>query len=239
MSVPTIAVAIVVGLPPPVRQLLERNVAPHIVVRPIPLKQDGGFKLQPDPGTAAAMIERFADEALVGDRPTYDRALIVLLPYISGQLPEKVTECVESLESLGARVCRPQSGTSLWPPRSPRLDSRFQSELTRALATLVNTTFPEALLANEHREVCKELLRGLATHSKMGPNNHSHEDDLWKSRGQDLGPGEREVIVSRLVREGFLARKKNRSVGGTGWVYWIADVQLVRTQYPELEPYLQ
>jgi len=228
---PISAVAILIGLPPPVRPFIERRVGPHISVKSIPLS---GFMLEPPPLTAVQMIEHFADGA-----PSYERVLVVVLPYTSGHLPTEVAQSLSVLADLGATICRPQSGTGLWPARSPRLDNQFQTDLAKALGQLINSTFPEDPLSDAHHAVCKELLRGLATHSKMGPNNHSHEDDLWKSRGQDLGPGEREVIVSRMLREGLLGRKKNKSAGGTGWVYWIADVQLTRTRYPELDPYFQ
>lgn len=233
MHGPARAVSILVGLPPPVRQLVERRVASNIRVRPILLKRDGGFMLEPPNTVAAAMIERFAAE----DVEAFDRVLIVILPYMNSRLPDEVARSIETLESLGAKTARPQSGKPPWPPRVPRMDNAFQTDLATALAQLVNSTFPLDALPDEHLLVCIELLRGLASHSKMGPNNHSHEDDLWKSRGQDLGPGERDQILSYLLREGYIGRKKNKSAGGTGWVYWIADVQRARSSFPELEPY--
>lgn len=37
---------------------------------------------------------------------------------------------------------------------------------------------------------------------------------------------------------GILGRKKNKSVGGTGWVYWIADVSAACAAYPELTKWM-
>jgi hypothetical protein len=226
------AVAVVVGLPVPVRAMVERLVAQHICVRTIPLKRDGGFKLESPPRVAADLVVQFADQA-----SSYTSVLIVVLPYTSLPIPDEVWRAIETLKELGARVCRPQSGAPPWPARVVALDNQFQKALAVAVADSINSTFPEEPISDVHREISMELLRGLASHSKMGPNNHSHEDDLWKSRGHNLGPSERTQIVGRLMREGILDRKKNNSAGGTGWVYWIADVQKTRTQYPELEPY--
>ena len=83
-----------------------------------------------------------------------------------------------------------------------------------------------------------ELLRGLVTHAKLGPNNHSSEDDLWKSRGQELAPGDRKRIIKNLLKEGILNRKRNDSLGGKGWVYWVGDVPKAYAVYPELDPWL-
>jgi hypothetical protein len=40
-----------------------------------------------------------------------------------------------------------------------------------------------------------------------------------------------------MMSRGLIARQKNCSMGGTGWVYWIDNVALVRECYPALEPY--
>lgn len=80
-----------------------------------------------------------------------------------------------------------------------------------------------------------ELLRGLITHSKMGENNHSHEDDFWKSRGQGMTPKAKHALVMKMKTLRLIRRKKNKSIGGTGCVYWIDDVAEVRRLFPELE----
>lgn len=214
--------------------MVESRVAAHVCIRSIPLKRDGGLKLDPPPRVAADLIDKFA-----GDAPCYEAALIVVLPYASTPIPHEVLQMIETLQELGAKMCLAQAGIAPWPARVPVFDNSFQKELATALARLINSTFPEDPISELHRGIAMELLRGLASHSKMGPNNHSHEDDLWKSRGHDLGPGEKIEIVSRLLREGLLDRKKNKSAGGTGWVYWIADVQTTRTMYPELDPYFR
>ena len=87
-------------------------------------------------------------------------------------------------------------------------------------------------------EVMFEMLRALATHHKMGENNHSHEDDLWRSCGRGLQPNEKNRIVRRLIADGILDRKKNDSRGGRGWVYWIADVNRARSRFPALERFV-
>jgi hypothetical protein len=181
------------------------------------------------------MIEDFANN----DVPVFERALILVLPYTTPPTPTEVVDAIDLVVSLGAKVYRAQSGSPPWPARPPQMDNKFQNELATAIAALIDSIFPEEALSDEHREVCSELLRGLASHTKMGENNHSHEDDLWKTRGQGLGSSERKMIVERLLKAGILGRKKNNSMGGTGWVYWISDVQIVRRDYPELEPYFQ
>jgi len=232
MRGPVTAVAILVGLPAPVRPMVECRVGSHVCIGSIPLRKDGGFKLEPPPRVAADMVVKFADEA-----PAYDSVLIVVLPYVSTPIPDEVLKTIDMLRELGAKTFKVQSGSPPWPARVPKFDNSFQKDLATALAGLINSSFPEDPISELHSGIAMELLRGLASHSKMGPNNHSHEDDLWKSRGNELGPGERAEIVARLLREGVLDRKKNKSAGGTGWVYWIADVQMVRIKYPELGPY--
>jgi hypothetical protein len=207
-----------------------------VSIRSILLKQDGGFRLQPPPVVATRLLEQFADEASSGTG-SYARFLVVVLPYV--QIPDEVTNTVEALETLGATALRPQPGADPWPPRSPRLDQRFQEQLLEALEAAIRRAFPPDDDANGDDEVALELLRGLASHAKMGPNNHSHEDDLWKTRGRELGPGGKHRVLKALLASGLLGRKKNDSAGGKGWVYWIADVPKARELYPALAPYLR
>jgi len=108
-----------------------------------------------------------------------------------------------------------------------------------AVIKAIDTAFPEPKAEDPDEEIAFELLRGLASHSKMGPNNHSHEDDLWKSRGKKLGPAGRRRIIAGLLTSKILGRKKNDSAGGKGWVYWIDDVAKAKEIYPGLVKYLE
>lgn len=227
-------VAVVIGVPEGIRLRLEKALA-GITVRCLFLHQSGCFRLQLPPRSAVAFMDMAADEATCSE-DRYEDLLIISLPY--AQIPANVSEHVDTLAELGAAVLRATPGEG-WPTRSPRLDQRFQDELLGALVRHVQTAMPEAPDGAEEQQVAFEILRGLASHSKMGPNNHSHEDDLWKSRGQRLGPGGKDRIISELLRCGVLDRKRNDSAGGKGWVYWIADVAAARKRFPDLEPYLR
>lgn len=225
-------VAVVIGLPAGIRGLLEARFKGHVVVRTILLRQAGGFGLEPPPHVAASLLEKFADEA-----SDYTRVLVIVLPYSS--LPDHVAKSATLLGDLGATVLYPRPASEGWPARPPRLDKDFQDALLRAVERCIDARFPEPKSKDSDAEIAFQLLRGLASHSKMGPNNHSGEDDLWKSRGKDLGPGERRRIVGRLLDEGLLGRKKNDSAGGKGWVYWIGDVAKARKQFPGLAAYFE
>ena len=180
------------------------------------------------------MLDQYANAA-----PSFDQLLVVLLPYTSGPLPREVVDLAQTLAELDALVIRPQPGALPWPNRAPRMDQAFLTGLRIALCECIEAKFPAPLPDAANVEIACDLLRGLASHTKMGPNNHSHEDDMWKARGGQLGPGGRDHIVHWLLREGIIARKKNNSAGGTGWVYWIADVVKAERLCPKLAPYFQ
>jgi hypothetical protein len=204
---------IVIGLLPPVRSRLERKVR-HVRLRSIPTKRDGSLVLDPPPDISVKMLEEFADEA-----KGYQRLLIVEVVY--GKVWDRVRETTVILEELGATVVRATPGKAGWPARPKFFDNDFQNLLSLAIAEHIHRVFPSVTCESEGTEeregVSLELLRGLVSHTKMGPNNHSHEDDLWKER-KGLKPGERRRIVSSLLEAGILSRKKNDSAGGKGWV---------------------
>jgi hypothetical protein len=231
---PRCPVAVVIGLPAGVRVRLEHQFSGRVTIRSIFLRQDGGFQLQPPPPQAVRLIEQFADEA--SNQENYERLLVVVLPY--ARMPSLVSETVLALTGLGASKLEPVPGNKPWPSRSPRLDQKFQTELLDAIVHVINEAFPESEDVNSDDTVALELLKGLASHSKLGPNNHSHEDDLWKSRGRHLGPGGKERILKALLKLGVIGRKQNDSAGGKGWVYWIADVAQAENRYPDLRDYL-
>lgn len=233
---PSSRVAAVVGIPAGIRARLEQRFTGSVAVRSILLKQDGGFRLQPPPNIAARLLEQFADEASSG-AGSYAGLQVVLLPY--AQVPKEVVQTVEAIEALGATVLRPRPGTAPWPSRPPRLDQRFQDQLLDALDQAIRQPSGPDEEASLDDTVAFEVLRGLASHSKMGPNNHSGEDDLWKTRGSSLGPGGKERVLKRLLASGLIDRKKNDSAGGKGWVYWIADVPKARKLFPALAPYFR
>ena len=83
------------------------------------------------------------------------------------------------------------------------------------------------------------MLRSLAAHGKIGCNNHSHEDDLWKGCGEGLTKRERRRLLSNLMARGVMGCKYITSAGGKGQVYWIEDAHRAATDYPELKAYLK
>ena len=229
---------IVVGVPQSLRPVIESRFRGRVLIRLIPLGQDGGFRLGPKPHATVALLETYSDEAL-NLTGSYNRLSVILLPYTSRPLPDEVLRMALILEEVGANILRPQSGILPWPSRSPRMDTEFLSDLGAAICQSIEHAFPSPAVSDEDTEIACELLRGLVSHNKMGRNNHSHEDDMWKARGKELGPGDRDKIVQWLLRVEILARKKNNSAGGTGWVYWIGNVANARALCPNLEPYFK
>ncbi|OFV98862.1 MAG: hypothetical protein A3F68_00880 [Acidobacteria bacterium RIFCSPLOWO2_12_FULL_54_10] len=201
------------------------------------MKQDGGFLLESPPQHAATLLDQYAEAA-----PSYGDVVVLLLPY--ARIPAEVSGLADIQADLGARVFKPQPNSCIQgcvaklPARSPRLDVKFREEMLRAILELIDREFPEPD-ADEDRQIACDIIRGLAVHSKMGPQNHSHEDDLWKACQVNLKPGGREAIIRRLMVKGILDRKKNNSAGGTGWVYWIAEVKLAKAFCPDLAPYFE
>ena len=230
MNAPVVRVAIVVGLPASVMKRVEARFRETVRIKALPLTQRGEFQLQHKAVVAAHMLEQFADMAT-----SFEQATILVLPY--HRAVDMVDENVALLEELGVRVFRTPPGMLSWPTvhRKYGMDATFEQTLLERVSACIDACFPpEPTPVDEVDEVKFELLRGLASHDKMGPNNHSHEDDLWKSRAQGWGSREREVIVKELMDAGLLNRKKNKSAGGKGWVYWIEDVQLACATYPKL-----
>jgi hypothetical protein len=222
---------VIVGLLAVVRPLVEKALGERATLKSILMKKDGGAVLEPPPKVAASTLERYVEEL-----STYANVTIVLLPY--AKIPQEVRDSAKALEELGARVLRPTPNSAPWPARPPKFDQTFQQQLAKAIITIAEVAIPgERTLSSAEEDVAYELIRGLVSHRKMGENNHSSEDDLWKSRGNNLEPGARDRIEKSLLVAGILGRKKNKSIGGTGWVYWVADVPAARTRFPALEPY--
>lgn len=230
MNAPIHKVAVLIGLPEAVRTRIQAKYTGIIDVRPIPLARAGGYRLDMPHPQAKELVERFAWNA--GD---LSQAVLILLPYHARA--HLVEEAVNALEQAGCRIYRapPDGG---WPKHHGAMDNEFQNSLIQEICRCLDDFAPEPEGEDEDEVVKFEILRGLATHSKMGENNHSHEDDLWKQRGRGLGPRGRERIVKDLKDRGILGRKKNKSKGGTGWVYWIADVRAACDAYPGLEQYV-
>lgn len=230
MNAPVVRVAIVVGLPASVLKRVEARFRETVLIKVVRLTQRGEYQLENNAILASHMVEQFADLAT-----GYEEVAILVLPY--HRAVDMVDEKVALLEELGARVYRTPPAGSSWPKVHPKygMDPTFEQALLERVGACIDARFPPAPIpVDEADQVKFELLRGLASHNKMGPNNHSHEDDLWKSRAPGWGSREREAIVKELMAAGLLNRKKNKSAGGKGWVYWIEDVQLACTTYPKL-----
>lgn len=196
------------------------------------------FRLVQDPADAVATLEGYAEEA------PYDAHTLVMWPQCS--VPTEVNDVVLALADLGATVLRPTPGSKGWPARAappgPTRDRQHVSALCAALdiqRTDQAGRGDDDLFMKE-RDTVASIIRGLASHNKFGPNNHSSEDDLWSGRGANLRRGEKKKILHLLLtKKRILARKKNKSMGGTGWVYWIGDVDAAVAEFPELEQQLR
>ncbi len=230
MNAPVVRVAIVVGLPASVLQRVQARFQETVMIKVVLLTRRGEYQLQNEAVLAAHMVEQFAETAT-----GFEQVAIIVLPY--HRTVDLVDDNVAVLEELGARVYRTPPGELSWPTVHAKygMDAKFEQDLFERISACIDASFPpEPIPVDEVAEVKYELLRGLASHNKMGPNNHSHEDDLWKARAQGWGSREREDMVRELMAAGLLGRKKNKSAGGKGWVYWIADVQLACETYPKL-----
>lgn len=150
----------------------------------IALARDGGLKLEPLPVLAGHMVEQFADIA-----SGYEHVLIATLPY-HGTV-NAVDEAVRMIQEMGAHVATTPPDDANWPriEKSRGMDNDFQCHLIECVCGCIDGCFPPSRADDAELDAIKfEILRGLVTHDKMGQNNHSHEDDLWKSRARGLGP---------------------------------------------------
>ena len=216
-------VAILVGVIKPVLLRVRQHFESGIVIRSIPVAKNGYELLKP-PTHAKQLLEHHAEEA-----STYEDVIVVVAPYC--RVHKDVRNSVDTLAEVGARIVRMKQGVGGCPILRGRMDAEFQEELVTTIVGQLAAFFFDP---TEESTVEFELLRGLVSHDKMGPNNHSHEDDLWKRRGDGLQPSQRRRIVRRLMDKGILGRKKNKSLGGTGWVYWIDNPGLAFDEFPRL-----
>lgn len=230
--------AILVGVPDVGRlpRRIESHTGDRITIHCCPARVGRGCEL--DSAKQTLSILNGHDHPVVGDK-----VVVLVLPYAF--VPGAVQEKLSALAASGIIVKRPapnsddETGAFRWPSRPKSYDQTFQEALLGAICKFLDYHFPpndtEADL--DHR-VAYRILKALVTHNKMGRNNHSHEDDLWKSAQDELQPADRKRILRNLLDKNILCRKKNASMGGTGWVYWIEDVQGARALCPGLAPYL-
>ena len=238
----------VIGYPPSRRRILERHVGSRATVAGLWLsEQIRPLRLQLKPAIARLVLEQKAEEAT-----DYDNLAVVILPYCT--IPGEVIESVDLLEEFGSKVFKPEKSSHGWPaqPKKGKFDRNFGGQLDAKLFELLDEILPEVAKLPEGEakaavdvrdddseliKIAEELVRGLARHSKMGPNNHSSEEDMLKGRGQQLGPGGKKTVIKLLLTSGIVCRKENASIGGTGWVYWICDVEKAKATYPDLASY--
>jgi hypothetical protein len=232
MEAPIAKMVVIIGLPENIRGRIQAKFKGSIEIRLVPYARDGGHRLDREPLAAKHLIESYADEAI-----GFEHVVLVVLPY--HRKVELVEEVLSVLAELGSKVCRQPLTQPSWA-KVPKegMNNTFQQELLGQLCECIDHYFPEETGDEEIEEIKFEILRGLATHNKMGENNHSHEDDLWKARAQGMGPRGRERIIRDLMNLGILHRKKNSSAGGKGWVYWIDDVPKACQTYPDLNQYV-
>ena len=216
-------VAILVGVIKPVLLRVQQYFESGPVIRSIPVARNGYELLKP-PAHAKQLLEHHAEEA-----SSYENVVVVVAPYC--RVHKDVRNSVDTLADVGARIIRMKQGAGGCPILRGRMDAEFQEALVTTIVGQLAAFFFDPA---EESTVAFELLRGLVSHDKMGRNNHSHEDDLWKHRGDGLQPSQRRRIVRRLMDKGILGRKKNKSLGGTGWVYWIDNPGLAFAEFPRL-----
>ena len=191
------------------------------------------YRLTHPPGLSTTILEGYADEAT-----SYGDVIILVMPFF--RRPRALRDSVTALSELGAHVVMMKPGTDGCPALRKRMDAEFQKRWADAIVYCIHRACPPRMAPSNlfsdstEYQVAFDLLRGLASHDRMGPNNHSHEDDMWKNRGIGLQSNARHGIEKRLMMEGILGRKKNKSRGGTGWVYWIADVNRTVKEFPAL-----
>lgn len=233
MQAPVSKMAMIVGLPESARGQLLATFKGDVDVHTILLEQRGGMSIDQPPQVAVARLERLLDKV-----SSYDDLCVVVLPY--HKRIDLVEGFLSAFEDVGGKVYRVSPGQHEWVKidRKKGMERDFQRVLVEQICACLDEWFPEPEIQDGSESVKFELLRGLASHNKMGKNNHSHEDDFWKERGAGLGSRTRAKIVKELMVDGLIGRKKNKSAGGTGWVYWIEDVQLARARFPELDKYI-
>jgi hypothetical protein len=79
-----VGVAILVGIPTVLRARVEEHVGRRVAIRVIPMKKDGGFRLESPPAHSARLLSAYADAAA-----SYTEVVVLLLPYAySGPLED-------------------------------------------------------------------------------------------------------------------------------------------------------
>lgn len=232
MQAPIAQVAVIVGHPETTKLSIERLYGGTVTIKHIHRKVAGKPVLAVPYDIACSNLDKYVDA--VG----YENAIVVVLPYAEkSQILEKQ---LQAMAEMGTRVVRVRPDGTEWPNlKPPNGGGNFVSDLSKAVSECIDHHFPQtAAAADKLEEVKEELLRGLMSHSKMGENNHSHEDDFWKQRGAGLTAGQKGRVLRELLDAGLIGRKKNKSAGGTGMVYWVGDVPAACTQYPALLKYV-
>ncbi len=214
-------VAIIIGVTERQRVWVRSRVGDAVHVECI-RRHESVAVLEPEPRIAAEMLWQFA-----GSAEDVADVLVVVLPYV--RIPRVVVDALAQLEELGVRIERPEPGAKGWPPAPKKKLGELSPALENRLVALLN---PPA--EDPDHAVALSVLRGLVSHHKLGPNNHSSADDLWKGRADALGPGGKKRLLHKLLSSGILGEKPNMSKGGTGPVYWIDDVPAAVREFPEL-----
>ena len=106
------------------------------------------------------------------------------------------------------------------------------------MAESIESAFPAPPQDDQDTIIACELLRGLAAHNKMGRNNHSYEDDMWKARGNALvRAGATEL--HRGAQGGDIGTKEEQ-LSRWNWLgFWIGNVAKTKELCPELGAYFK
>lgn len=233
MQAPIAQVAVIVGHPETTKQSIERHYGGTVTIKHIPSKVAGRAVLAVPYEVACSSLDKHVDA--VG----YENAIVIVLPY--AQKSNVLETQLQAMEEMGTRVVRVRPNDADWPKlKPPNGGNDFVTDLSKAVCECIDHHLPQPAAVTDKLEAVKEeLLRGLMSHSKMGENNHSHEDDFWKQRAVGLTAGQKSRVLRELLDDGLVARKKNKSAGGTGSVFWVADVPAACKQYPALSKYVE
>jgi hypothetical protein len=215
---------IFVGVPEPVGRRIIHHFRGRGVVRVVQLG-----------GPAAVHLRRFIDEA----KYSGVTARLWITPY--EPLSAEMARALAEARSCGFAVVELAPSTPGLPATSRKLqwNKTNQDALERVLIQVANEAGAgeEADAASSERDPTARMLKLLHSHNKLGQNNHSAESELFK--GENMSSSEKRQIIRDLEVQGILASKPNKSRGGTGNVYWIADLALATTEYPEFGEYVR
>lgn len=238
MCAPGCPVAVVLGVPESFRHRLEKHLGERIRLCLAPPRrlEHASWVLKTPTDEVVRWITT-AEQTIAAP----ENLLLLIPTYL--RLPPEIAAEAQRVRARGTRIVQGTAADGAgmpWPrlAKGGVMNQQFLDELYAAVVAHIAAWEPTpdgaVNTTGRTQDIIFGVLCGLISHHKMGQNNHSHEDDVLRGMGNTLSSGRRKKILQKLVRERLLGCKPNSSAGGTGDVYWLADVPAAVARHPEL-----